>query len=337
MYHEWRPYVSVAERRRQAAKEMQKLSKKGYCVSPVVLTGKTIANTFWGKSWCTNLEEYCDYENRLPRGRTYVRNGSVVDLQIAPGHVTAIVSGSSLYKVKVSVSPIPKPHWETLCRDCAGGIDSLVELLQGRFSQGVMERICQQKTGLFPSLKDISLSCSCPDWASMCKHVAAVLYGIGTRLDEQPELLFKLRMVNEQDLIAKASAGIPLVKKRTSSKKVLAGNDLSALFGLDMAIGGEPAVEILPEKPKAKASKTALTKPEKESVPRRPEKKKAVKAATKAKSQSAKRATKAVKNPSAAVKTKPVPTKGAAKPKTSAKSKISLAGKVASRREQSLS
>ena len=184
----WRPYVSVAERRRKAAREMQKLRKKGHPVSPVVIEGRTIARTFWGKAWCDNLERYSDFANRLPRGRTYVRNGSVVDLQIAPGEVNALVSGSELYKVAVKVSAVPKARWTSICADCAGAIDSLVELLQGRFSKGVMERICQQKTGLFPAPAEIEFSCSCPDWASMCKHVAAVLYGIGARLDEQPEL-----------------------------------------------------------------------------------------------------------------------------------------------------
>src|SRR5512137_2481433 len=104
--YEWRPYVSMAERRARAAAEMAKLKKKGHQVAPVVLAGRTIASTFWGKAWCDNLEGYGDYENRLPRGRTYVRNGSVVDLQIAEAEITARVSGSSLYKVKVDIVPV---------------------------------------------------------------------------------------------------------------------------------------------------------------------------------------------------------------------------------------
>ena len=188
-------------------------------MSPVVIEGRTIAATFWGKAWCDNLERYSDYANRLPRGRTYVRNGSVVDLQIAPGEVNALVSGSEIYQVAVKVSAVPKARWTSICTDCAGAIDSLVELLQGRFSKGVMERICRQKTGLFPAPAEIEFSCSCPDWASMCKHVAAVLYGIGARLDEQPELLFKLRKVDEKDLIAKAGKGLPLVEEGTRSRQ----------------------------------------------------------------------------------------------------------------------
>ena len=235
MYFEWRPYVSVAARRHKAAQAMAKLSKKGHPVSPVVISGRTIAHTFWGKAWCDNLEGYSDYANRLPRGRTYVRNGSVVDLQIAPGTVTAMVSGSDIYRIGVTVAPLPKARWNAICKDCTGAIDSLVELLQGRFSKGVMERICQQKAGLFPSPAEITLACSCPDWASMCKHVAAVLYGIGARLDEQPGLLFKLREVNEQDLIARAGADLPLSKKGPAANKLLVADGLSDIFGLDMA------------------------------------------------------------------------------------------------------
>ncbi len=237
MFYEWRPYVSVAERRRKAAREMAKLAKKGHPVSPVAIEGRAIAKTFWGKSWCENLERYSDYANRLPRGRTYVRNGSVVDLQITPGEIKAHVSGSEMYQVAMNVSAVPKARWNAICTDCAGAIDSLVELLQGRFSKGVMERICQQKVGLFPAPAEIHFTCSCPDWASMCKHVAAVLYGIGARLDERPELLFKLRKVDEKALIAKAGKGVPLAKKGPAAAKVLAKDGLSELFGLDLGAG----------------------------------------------------------------------------------------------------
>ena len=254
MFYEWRPYVSVAERRRKAAREMAKLAKKGHPVSPVVIDGRTIAKTFWGKSWCENLERYSDYANRLPRGRAYVRNGSVVDLQITPGEIKAHVSGSEMYEVVVHVSAVPKARWNSICKDCAGAIESLVELLQGRFSKGVMERICQQKTGLFPAPAEIKLACSCPDWASMCKHVAAVLYGIGARLDERPELLFKLRKVDEKALIAKAGTGVPLSKKGPAAAKVLADDGLSELFGLDLGAGHAKKVTDK-KRPKAGARK----------------------------------------------------------------------------------
>jgi uncharacterized Zn finger protein len=239
----------------QAAGEMAKLKKRGVPCSPVVVEGRAIAKTFWGKSWCENLERYSDYENRLPRGRTYVRNGSVIDLQIGPGEINALVSGSSIYKVKVKVAPVAKARWQSICKDCAGAIDSLIELLQGRLSKAVMERVCQQKTGLFPSPNEIQLSCSCPDWADMCKHVAAVLYGIGARLDEKPDLLFRLHNVDEKELISGAGKGLSQAKAAPRGGKVLGGEDLSALFGLDMEQETGPrALKRVPAAPRGKGA-----------------------------------------------------------------------------------
>ena len=231
----WKQYVPVAERRAMAARELAKRKKQGESASPVVISGRAITETFWGKSWCANLERYSDYSNRLPRGRTYVRNGSVVDLKIAPGCVTALVSGSSLYRIEVKVAAVPRARWAAVCKESAGAIDSLVELLQGRFSQAVMTRMCAPRTGLFPSPSEIQFTCSCPDWASMCKHVAAVLYGIGARLDRQPELLFALRAVNHLDLIARAGTEAALAKGSPASKKMLQAEDLSSMFGIDIA------------------------------------------------------------------------------------------------------
>src|SRR4030095_12578779 len=181
------------------------------------------------------LEHYSDFANRLPRGRTYLRNGSVVDLKIKSGTVTSLVSGTELYSVKVHCAALPKTHWKAICKDCAGAVDSLVELLQGRFSKAVMSRICERKTGLFPSPGEIQFSCSCPDSASMCKHVAAVLYGIGARLDQSPELLFLLRSVDHQELIAHAGTELPGANARTKHARVLKVDNLSEIFGIDIA------------------------------------------------------------------------------------------------------
>jgi uncharacterized Zn finger protein len=234
-YFQWAPYVPVAERRRQAESKLAKLKKKGEVVAPVRIEGRIIAKSFWGKSWCTNLERYSDYENRLPRGRTYVRNGSVLDLQIAKGEVAAMVAGSELYKVKATIAPVKSARWKAICRDCAGTIDSLVELLQGRLAKGVMDRVCREGDGLFPVPGEIMLSCSCPDWADMCKHVAAVLYGVGARLDQTPQLLFVLRGVDENELLAGAGSNLSLVKSGATKATVLDDADMAALFGLEMA------------------------------------------------------------------------------------------------------
>jgi uncharacterized Zn finger protein len=238
-YYGFKPYVPVAARRASAMLELAKLKKKGRQTSPVVIEGRKIATTFWGEAWCDNLERYSDFANRLPRGRTYARNGSVVDLQIEPGSVTALVIGSTMYQVKVTVARVSRAQWRAVCTDCAGAIDSVVELLQGRLSKGVMTRLCEEQKGLFPSPRDIVFTCSCPDWASMCKHVAAVLYGIGARLDHQPELLFALRRVDQQDLIAKAGSQLSTKHRGPAAGKRLEGDDLSEMFGIELAAAEE--------------------------------------------------------------------------------------------------
>jgi len=257
----FRPYVSVAERRRKAQREMAKLAKKGKAIRPVQLEGRTIARTFWGKAWCDNLESYMDYANRLPRGRTYVRNGSVVHLDIRPGEIEATVSGSELYQVKISIAAAAKAKWKKLCQECAGGIGSLVELLQGRFSDHVMGIITRKDTGLFPAPAEIKLKCSCPDWATMCKHVAAVLYGVGARLDQSPELLFALRSVKHEDLITQAARATDLTGKATAAGPELAESEIGAVFGIELdtqtaAPHPVPAAPV-PGRPLRKARKPA--------------------------------------------------------------------------------
>jgi uncharacterized Zn finger protein len=268
-WFQYRPYVSVAQRRLNAQRELVKLGKKGKAIHPVHLEGRSIASTFWGKAWCDNLESYMDYANRLPRGRTYVRNGSVVHLDIRAGEIEALVSGSQIYKVRIQIEPAAKSKWKTLCRECAGGIGSLVELLQGRFSDQVMSVITRQQTGLFPAPKEIDLKCSCPDWATMCKHVAAVLYGVGACLDQRPELLFLLRSVNHEELITQAAAATDLSSRAARTGVELAESELSAVFGIELdqslpTPASAPTVPAVPiavaPKTPAKAKRSARTK-----------------------------------------------------------------------------
>jgi len=248
----WKPYVPVAQRRQKAARAVAKLKGSGTALSPVTAGRGAIARTFWGRAWCENLERYSDYSNRLPRGRTYLRNGSVIDLGIAAGSVTAQVMGSSLYRIEVSISAVPARQWQGIARDCSQSIDSLVELLQGQLSTSVMERITRPGTGLFPTPKEISFSCSCPDWAAMCKHVAATLYGVGARLDAQPELLFILRKVDAKELIARAGEGGPPVRRAPGAGRILDTSKLADVFGIDMA---GPAAKPPPVRAPAKARK----------------------------------------------------------------------------------
>jgi uncharacterized Zn finger protein len=261
---QWPAYVSVAERRLKAERAAARLSKKGSVLSPVTTDGRKIASTFWGKAWCDNLESYRDYANRLERGRSYVRNGLVIDLQIEPHTVTAMVSGSSLYSVKININEVPKAQWNSICADCAGGIDSLVELLQGRFSKGVMERICRQGTGLFPKPAEVRFSCSCLDHASMCKHVAASLLGVGARLDAKPELLFRLRGVNEKDLVADIGLALPMAKKGPAAGKVLEADNMAALFNLELdkpQVPAETVAIMVVKAPTTRKAAAAALKP----------------------------------------------------------------------------
>ncbi len=252
-YGRWPKYVSVAERRAKADKSMQKLGKKGLKVEPIKTEGRKIARTFWGKAWCDHLEKFSDYENRLPRGRTYVRNGSVCHLAISKSSIEAIVSGSELYNINIDITPLSAKKWKKVREQCAGQIGSMLELLQGRFSDNVMKIITDPKDGLFPQPSEIKLDCDCPDWADMCKHIAAVLYGVGARLDHQPELLFLLRNVDQETLI---TAELDITSATAGKgKRRLATTDLSNLFDIEM---DEP---VKPHRKKQVAKKKTVMKP----------------------------------------------------------------------------
>jgi uncharacterized Zn finger protein len=234
-------YVSVAEKKAKAAKKLKQLKKKMPNIRPVVIEGNALARTWWGKSWNKNLERYADYTNRIGRGRSYVRHGAVLDLKIEAGQVTALVQGSASkpYEVVIAIKGISQANWQKIKKQCEGQLKSLQDLLAGKFPKTLADIFFNQEKGLFPSQQAISFDCSCPDWASMCKHVAAALYGIGARFDEDPSLFFKLRGVDTEELIAKAvkdKTDKLLEKSKKKSAKVLDGADLSDIFGIDMDI-----------------------------------------------------------------------------------------------------
>lgn len=246
-FDRWPAYVPVAQRRKDGVKAAAKLLKKGKQVSPLIIEGRVIAKTFWGKAWCNHLESFSDFENRLPRGRTYARNGSVIHLNIEAGEINALVQGSRLYKVTISIKSVKSTKWKTILQSCSGQIATVIELLEGKLSSEVMKTITEKESGLFPHPEEIKLKCSCPDWADMCKHVAAVLYGVGARLDENPEHLFKLRKVDHLELITQSNFKAPV--RTTSKTKALKGQDLSNLFGIDIT-----EEDPKPKKKKAKQS-----------------------------------------------------------------------------------
>ncbi len=256
-YDEFPAYVSVAERRKRAARKLAQLRKKGHAPAPIVLEPRgAIAKTFWGKAWCDHLESFADYASRLPRGRSYVRNGSVIDLQIATGEVRALVSGSEIYEATIAVTPLAAARWKAVRKDCAGQIGTVVELLSGKLSRAVMEKLCHRERGLFPGGREIEMRCSCPDGAWLCKHLAAVLYGVGARLDASPELLFTLRGVDGAELVAAAGDAGALVAAPMPGEVGIASGDLADIFGIEL----EPAAATSTPKPGRRRGAAAKAK-----------------------------------------------------------------------------
>lgn len=241
-------YIPVASRLARGQKQAEAHAQKaGRQLAPVAIEGRDIVTTFWGKAWCQHLERYSDIANRLPRGRTLVRNGSVVDLAITRGRVDALVCGSALYEVSIGITPASPAEWQSLVRACGGRIDSVVELLAGRVAGAVMQVLTEPKAGLFPDPKHIHFACTCPDAARLCKHIAAVLYGIGARLDRAPHLLFVLRDVDPNELTkAAVGAGVDVVRAPTGKFRTLAPERVAELFG----VAWQPVRAKAPAKPR---------------------------------------------------------------------------------------
>jgi uncharacterized Zn finger protein len=253
----FKSYLSAGEKLRRASKAATTLEKGGQKLNPIRVEGRTISRSFWGKAWCENLESYSDLQNRLPRGRTYLRNGSVVDFQIVPGEIRALVYGSDLYRIAIKIEPVQKAEWKALKSDCAGQVSSLMDLLQGKLSAQVMEIITRRETGLFPRPTEIDLSCSCPDLAGMCKHVAAALYAVGVRLDESPELLFVLRRADHLELVTEAAESVTIgVSTMSEGSAPLTGDNLEEIFGIEIEPAAVPVVHTaLTRSPKSRAPK----------------------------------------------------------------------------------
>lgn len=238
-YWDYPQYVSVAQKQAKAEKKLKQLQKKMPDIRPVRLSGTALAQTWWAKSWNNNLERYADYGNRIGRGRSYLRHGAVLDLKISAGKVSALVMGSAAnpYKVEVEIKPLSRAQWQAIKGQCEGNLKSLQDLLAGKFPKSLGEIFFDRDQGLFPTPKGIRFTCSCPDSALMCKHVAATLYGIGARFDEEPSLFFILRGVHSEELVSAAirdTTEALLTKTNQKSTKVLDEGDLGDLFGIDM-------------------------------------------------------------------------------------------------------
>lgn len=250
----WWSYQDVAEAKERIQREIARRVKRGERFEPLAVPAgkKSLCGTFWGQAWCRHLETYQQYESRLPRGRSYLRQGNVYNLEITPGNLAAVVAGSELYDTRVRIEPLKAPDWQHIVRKCEGQVSSMLDLLAGRLGDGVMRMLSDPEHGLFPQAREIRFDCSCPDFADMCKHVSAVLYGAGVLLDAKPELLFTLRGVDGSDLLAQAKEAAITGMAQTGDE--LAGADLGAIFGIDLAeLPVEP--ETAPAKPREKPSK----------------------------------------------------------------------------------
>lgn len=331
-YTDYGDYVPVAERianaKAFAARKAKKRSRK---CQPVEIKGNKIAKTFWGKAWCDHMESFSDYSNRLPRGRTYARNGSIVDLQISTGRIKAVVGGSEVYEIDIKIEKLKVARWKTIRQHCSTQIDSMLDLLAGTLSDGVMQRLTNSKEGLFPSPREISLDCDCPDGARLCKHLAAVLYGVGAHLDHSPDLLFLLRGVDQSELISQAVAEDNLSSAFGDPSSDLAGEDLSAMFGIELDV--LPAET--PVKKKASGRKKATTSKKKKKAPSR--KKAAAKKNSPAKEKTQKKAT-AKKNAASTSKVAKAEAKTVKKKASTAKkkAKASSSPKPASKKKKSV-
>ena len=236
-YYGYPKYTSAAEKKAKAAKATEKLRKKNKDIEPVIIDGHTIAKTWWGKAWNKNLESYADYSNRIERGKSYVCSNAVLDLKITKGHVQAIVQGSKAkpYDVQIRIDTLHDKKWVQVTELCNHRIDSLEQLLAGKFPKELEILFTEKSYGLFPAPKEIHFSCTCPDWASMCKHVAAVLYGVGARLDINPMLFFDLRAIDSQELVKKSmekKLNSMLQNAGKKSKREIAPEDVLDIFGL---------------------------------------------------------------------------------------------------------
>ena len=261
----WYPRsVPVDEQRARTISEMQELRARGVKVQPIELRGRTIARSFWGRHWCEHLESFSEYTARLAHGRAYVRNGSVCHLAIEAGGVDAMVVGSAIYPVTIRIRQLGKEAWTAIRAACAGRIGSVRELREGRLTAGVTETITDRGAGLFPQPGEIVSDCECSDRATMCKHAAAALSGVGSRLDDSPELLFLLRGVDEAELIAAAPHAAPSGGDATAD--ALAGDAPGTMLDGGLAAGNgvkapdAPAPEA-PGAPPRIAKKTLTYRP----------------------------------------------------------------------------
>lgn len=228
---------SAAELRRKAEQSKKRSADSKKALEPVLIDGRQIAKTWWGEAWCTNLENYADYRNRIGRGKRHVRADTVIDMKMKGGTIKARVQGSrrTPYRVEIEIDPMPEARYKAVLKSLDSRIENLEALVNGDFPMAMKSLFTDLKSGLFPNPREIHFTCSCPGWASMCKHVAAVLYGIGNRLDHDPLLFFAMRGIDVSDFIqrsVKDKLSSMLKNADTHSHRIIDDQSVEELFGV---------------------------------------------------------------------------------------------------------
>ena len=217
----------------------QKIISKNADFEPVIVDPsprRVLCKSWWGKFWCKNLERYADYENRIGRGRNYLRNNAVVDLKIKDNEIYSRVLGGGYrpYFVKIRIDALPERQRLNIEQQASGKLQDLESLMQGNFPKDLKE-LFFQKGGLFPSPNEIHFDCNCPDWADMCKHVAAALYGVGVRLDSNPLYFFQMRGIDTEKFVDKIvikKVQKMLANANVESPRIIKDADLLQIFNL---------------------------------------------------------------------------------------------------------
>lgn len=227
---------AVSKLKKNAGESKKKEKAKGKVLEPITVSGREVVKSWWGKAWCDNLEQYADYDSRLSRGKRYIRSGAVIDLKIQKGKILARVQGrrKAPYKVEIRISPLSEERCQKIINRCSTKIENLESLLKGDFPKELKE-LFMDTDGLFPAPCEIGFSCSCPDWALMCKHVAAALYGVGVRLDENPLLFFQLRGIDVERFIDVTLANkveSMLANANKPSQRIVTEESWRGLFGV---------------------------------------------------------------------------------------------------------
>ena len=225
----------------------------------IKLHSKSISNTWWGQEWCKTINVYADYENRLSRGKTYLRQERVQDLTIEDNTITAKVKGkwSDYYNVTIKIRELPRSKSNIIIKK----ISELGSILKGSIPEDCRFLFSIGELGLFPTKDDLIYTCDCPDscggliygsnWnsakeicevdpnnAMLCKHVAAVLYSVGSILDKEPLIIFQLRGINvtkyiSEEIVAQTNNLLVGLYQRKEEERVIDKSLISDVFGID--------------------------------------------------------------------------------------------------------